>query len=1097
MPDNYDNFWENSKAKQIAQINNFDSLFQYLHKEYGWKTSTLGQTYEWTTEELDIPEEETVKFGGTLYQIPPFRNDQPIGIFAMEFKTIKVSIKDLRNVLRKLVRKRALNANLPRWNNVQHLLFLCKVADNSFTFAQWRGDNPETATLTTFGWEPGEPMRTLIEYNLIPLEYSDDLPEEEWIDNWNEAFDVQKVTDEFFSDYQTLFDRTKAAVKGINSEEELKRFVLRLMNRLMFLRFVEKKRWLRINDRHDYLRALWEDYISKRDEDDNFYNERLEPLFFHALNNPDSRNLLESNKGWFLKGAVGEVPFLNGGLFDKTDYEKNENIKVPDKVFKDILDELIYHYNFTVTESTPLNVEVAIDPEMLGKIFEELVTGRHESGAYYTPKMVVSFMCKEAIKGYFKNRWPTVDDDKLSRFVDFKDGSATTDPEKILEALQEIKICDPACGSGAYLLGMLHELIELRKALFISQNVDQKSIYEKKLQIISNSLYGVDLDPFAVDIAKLRLWLSLIVDEERNPLDDPEADVSLPNLDFKIEEGDSLTAPTPEYIPDLFRAELVKHADEIAELKDRYLKAKRPEDKSELKAHIEKEEGLLSAKLERGDLPDNAFDWRVKFAEVFRNDGFDVVVANPPYVRQENIKPREYKEHILNLYSASAQGKSDLYVYFYTRALELLKIGGQHVFICSNSWLDVGYGGKLQEYLLKNAHVRAIYDSAVERQFSSASINTIISIMRKGKVGDDAETKFVLLKGPFELAIFESSMRQERVFTKKEMWENGFDTEKKEYVGDKWGGKYLRAPDIYWKILEKAGDKLLKLGDIAEVKRGFTTGANDFFYLEPTGQPAPSGCLHVRNKAGWEGFIEEEFLKPVIKSPRECKTIQIKMEDLKYKIFMCHKDKSELKGTYAVEYIKWGEGQEYNERPTCATRNRWWECPDEKGNTFWGKELRERLGVFVSQILQFVDCRLYTARLNNCIKGYLNSTVSLFIDEVSARQYGGGGGPRSLMVDEVKSLNVMYIEEISDDLLKWFFKRKVNSIFQELGLPKPARDYSNIDPADVSLDKVLPDRRALDKIVFEAIGLTEEEQLEVYRAVVELVKNRLVKAGSV
>jgi hypothetical protein len=145
------------------------------------------------------------------------------------------------------------------------------------------------------------------------------------------------------------------------------------------------------------------------------------------------------------------------------------------------------------------------------------------------------------------------------------------------------------------------------------------------------------------------------------------------------------------------------------------------------------------------------------------------------------------------------------------------------------------------------------------------------------------------------------------------------------YIGNKWGGKYLRAPDIFFTILEKGKGKLVRLGDIAEVRRGFTTGANKFFYLEPTGKPAPAGYLHVRNGAGWEGEIEEEFLKPVIKSPRECRSILIKPEDLRYKIFMCHRDKSELKGTAALEYIRWGETQRYHERPSCRGRQRWWD----------------------------------------------------------------------------------------------------------------------------------------------------------------------------
>ena len=144
------------------------------------------------------------------------------------------------------------------------------------------------------------------------------------------------------------------------------------------------------------------------------------------------------------------------------------------------------------------------------------------------------------------------------------------------------------------------------------------------------------------------------------------------------------------------------------------------------------------------------------------------------------------------------------------------------------------------------------------------------------------------------------------------------------YVGDKWGGKYLRAPDIFFAILEKGRGKLVRLGDIAEVRFGIKTGANEFFYLEPLGPCSKPGLLRVRNGAGWEGEIEEEFLKPVIKSPRECRSIIIKPEEVKYRIFMCHKSKKELKGTNALAYIKWGEERRYFERSTCRARSQWW-----------------------------------------------------------------------------------------------------------------------------------------------------------------------------
>ena len=204
------------------------------------------------------------------------------------------------------------------------------------------------------------------------------------------------------------------------------------------------------------------------------------------------------------------------------EYDQRNAVHIPNDTFAEIL-KLFERYNFTVTESTPLDIEVAIDPEMLGKVFEELVTGRHDTGSYYTPRPVVSFMCRESLKICLQNKTDETPE-CLQKFVDDGDATNIRDPEKVLKVLQTLRICDPACGSGAYLLGMMGELLRLRDALFKSNKIDSKTTYQRKLDIIQQNLYGVDKDEFAVNIAMLRLWLSLAVDYEG---DIPEP---LPNL---------------------------------------------------------------------------------------------------------------------------------------------------------------------------------------------------------------------------------------------------------------------------------------------------------------------------------------------------------------------------------------------------------------------------------------------------------------------------------------------------------------------------------------------------------------------------------------
>ena len=328
------------------------------------------------------------------------------------------------------------------------------------------------------------------------------------------AFDVERVTRRFFEEYERVFadfEDPENGVTGFGDDKDSKRlFVQTLFNRLMFVYFLQRKGWLTFKGDSDYLNALWKSYPAQS-EDKNFYTSRLKPLFFAGLNNPQSKNLHKDNP--VLHSLIGDVPFLNGGLFEQTELDRRVGTEVPDEAIQQALHDLFDRFNFTVTESTPIDIEVAVDPEMLGKVFEKLVTGRHESGSYYTPRPVVSFMCREALKGYLERRDTGLNVVEITRFVDAHEpsGIPLTSASKVGQALDDVTVVDPACGSGAYLLGMMQELVELQTSLY-NVGVDERSLYELKLHIIERNLYGVDNDEFAVNIAMLRLWLSLAVD---------------------------------------------------------------------------------------------------------------------------------------------------------------------------------------------------------------------------------------------------------------------------------------------------------------------------------------------------------------------------------------------------------------------------------------------------------------------------------------------------------------------------------------------------------------------------------------------------------
>ena len=532
------------------------------------------------------------------------------------------------------------------------------------------------------------------------------------------AFSVEPVTKQFFETYHMIFKNAEDQITGFEDDDQKHRFTQTLFNRLMFVYFLSRKGWLKHKGNTDYLNALWEDHNALPDQG-NFYTSRIKPLFFAGLNNPDSKDLTEG-----LATLIGEVPFLNGGLFEETDLDKREEANVPDKVIKQILTDLFDHFNFTVMESTPYDQEVAVDPEMLGKVFEELVTGRHDSGAYYTPRSVVSFMCREALKGYLEGKETGLDQDAIARFVDEHDtsGISLIGAPRVSEALSQVTVVDPACGSGAYLLGMMQELIELQTILY-NIGVDAKKIYDLKLEIIQRNLYGVDIDEFAVNIAMLRLWLSLAIDYEG---DEPEP---LPNLDFKLVCGDSLLGPNPSTGAEV-QGTLGRDADRIKQLgvlKGEYLRASDGSKKASLRQEIGKLTGEIGQALGNVGVDADVVDWRVEFAEVMDSGrGFDIAIANPPYINVETLTG-ETKAHLYANYE-TCEGRTDIYVAFLERSLGVLSSNGLLSFIVPASFTKQKYATKMRQKLIEQHSIRQLIDASSYRIFDAMVYNVVLTV---------------------------------------------------------------------------------------------------------------------------------------------------------------------------------------------------------------------------------------------------------------------------------------------------------------------------------------------------------------------------------
>ena len=630
---------------------------------------------------------------------------------------------------------------------------------------------------------------------LLPILLNDDA--NPTLEKLEEIFSIERVTKEFFEKYRDLFLRLEESLDAVLKKDakvktdfkakdvHIVDFAKKLLGQIVFLYFLQKKGWFGVQrvcpwgsgSKH-FLRELFD---KQHGDYKNFFNDILEPLFYEALR-------LERPADYY-KHFDCRIPFLNGGLFDPiNDYDWIETeILLSDDLFSNncptkegdvgdgILD-VFDRYNFTVKEDEPLEKEVAVDPEMLGKVFENLleIKNRKSKGTYYTPREIVHYMCQESLIEYLYGEfnpeivaYETIGDDQMAMFgneakkkqldltiqhrqrslIDKKDietlirhGESVVEherrvvnegreigrysfklPERIRanapridEKLAGIRVCDPAVGSGAFVVGMMNEIIRARGTLtsHVGEN-EERTPYDFKRHAIQNCLYGVDIDAGAVEIAKLRLWLSLVVDEEERESIQP-----LPNLDYKIVCGNSLLG-----VNKLFNYEPLK---KLEALKPLYFNETSAVKKQKHKKQIDD----LINEMTNGH---KDFDFEVYFSEVFHEKkGFDVVLGNPPYVAlQKNGGElgRLYQDAGFTTFARTG----DVYQLFYERGSELLMpSGGLLAYITSNSWLKAEYGKATRRYFSDN-HTPLRLIELGKDIFESAIVDSSILIARQGK----------------------------------------------------------------------------------------------------------------------------------------------------------------------------------------------------------------------------------------------------------------------------------------------------------------------------------------------------------------------------
>jgi len=520
---------------------------------------------------------------------------------------------------------------------------------------------------------------------------------------------------------------------------------------------------------------------------------------------------------------------------------------------------------------------------------------------------------------------------------------------------------------------------------------------------------------------------------------------------------------------------------------------------------------------------------------------FDAVVGNPPYTRQEEISEIspdnvKYKIELIRKALLDLKGKktavigkrAGIHAYFFVHGTKFLREGGYFGFVVSNSWLDVDYGKGLQEFFLKNYRITAIIESKVERWFEEADINTCIVILQKDKdkaKRDENLVRFVYLKKPLRSFIPPAQDMWEkqverlneidklkktilahnniyeneelRIYPKsqKELWEEGFSSDERKYTGAKWG-KYLRAPEIFFRILEKGKDKLVPLKEVAEVRFGIKTGANEFFYLTEE-EIKQRGLerefwMHRNEKGNWVPNY-------VIKSLRECPTLILDVKNCKHRITIIESDKEKLKGKNILKFIQRGEDLGFNKRPTCSSRKRWYQIGDrEPYPILFSQMMGDRFMVVYNPSLAYVDHNFHeicpkNKIYQNVLVAVLNSTVSSLFRELESYVFTGSINITKMDTWSVKRFLTVNVTKLTKETIKLIEKCFYN--FSLRPLEHTLKELGASTPEEVSLTKVKPDRRELDKIIMgEILGLTDEEQLEVYRAVVDLVKSRLEKA---
>ncbi len=632
-------------------------------------------------------------------------------------------------------------------------------------------------------------------------------------ENIKDAFSVEALTKQFYNELFEWYQWAISEESGVyfpnntaiedDDRENIDTKIIRLITRLMFVWFIKQKD-LVPNKLFEasFISTILKDFDPESESSGNYYNAILQNLFFATLNraiededgkhrgfaklaSKDVKTLYRYEEMFSISEdevikLFSGIPFLNGGLFECLDKTKTidgvqkaynfDGFSRNDKKFADGryrnrafipnslffkqdkgLFSILSRYNFTIEENTPNEQQVALDPELLGKVFENLLgaynpetkeTARNQSGSFYTPREIVNYMVDESIISYLG------DSNEVREMLspDYQHEPAKCALYKdITEKLKSIKILDPACGSGAFPMGLLNRIVDL-----ITKLSPETDVYSLKLQIIENCIYGVDIQSIAVQISKLRFFISLICDCEKDENKPNFGIPTLPNLETKFVCANSLIDKKSEEAQgNLFEDPRIQETkDALIRLREDHFMAKSASQKRRLREKDDELRLTLATLLADNDLATredaeqmakwNPYDQNASSpffsAEWMFNvkDGFDIIIGNPPYIQLQNNGGELNKLYAPCGFQSFAS-TGDIYCLFYERGWQLLKENGHLCFITSNKWMRAGYGEKLRTFFANNTDPKLMIDFGGVKIFESATVDTNILLYEKSK----------------------------------------------------------------------------------------------------------------------------------------------------------------------------------------------------------------------------------------------------------------------------------------------------------------------------------------------------------------------------